>query len=472
MHQAWHIFKKDVRYLQREIAFLLALAVALYWLGSHGLRGDASDAFGVLLAVAAGYTIARLVHAEALPGENQFWITRPYRWQSLLAAKILFMLAFINLPILLAQAAVLLVAGFPIAWIAPGLLWMQVLVLICVVLPLALIAALTDGMATFFGCILVIALIGFGQYSFTMWSRFTTPAPMEWLHDSVGYAALAVFAPPVLYLQYRLRRTWFGRALAVSLAICGACSYLFISWRTLFPLQSRLSSQAVNVEVVRDAAQNFAFAREGPLLRFSLPVVISGVPNDDYQIDSYAASLETPDGRTSQLNMTGLNLHRSELSKLEIVLESNRTGLRGPALPQFLLDNPRQPVTLRASLYLTLFGNPRERTITLRETPANVMDGIQCFAGYLNNLLCRSPFRWPARMVSQRSGTGQSYLTRLISYSPFPATLDLAPVVWNGTAVYSQTPLPGGRQVTIRVEEPIAYLRRDVAVRDLYLDAR
>src|SRR5271165_2344871 len=130
MQQVWHIFKKDVRYLRQEIAFLFALAVALYWLGGL-LRGDISDAFGVLVAITAAYTIARLIHAEALPGENQFWVTRPYRWQSLLAAKLLFILTFINLPVFLAQAASLLGRGFPIAWIVPGLLWVQVLIVIC-----------------------------------------------------------------------------------------------------------------------------------------------------------------------------------------------------------------------------------------------------------------------------------------------------------------------------------------------------
>jgi hypothetical protein len=119
-----------------------------------------------------------------------------------------------------------------------------------------------------------------------------------------------------------------------------------------------------------------------------------------------------------------------------------------------------------------VFGNARERTIALRKDPTNVMDGVQCYSGYLNNVICRAPFRWPARMVSQRSGAGQAYLTRLISYSPFPATLDLAPLVWEGTAMYSEKPLEEDRQVTIHVEEPVAYLQRDVEVHDLYLEGK
>ncbi len=470
MHQAWHIFKKDVRYLAREIAFLLALEVALFWLGAHGIRADASDAFSVLVAITAAYTIARLIHAEALAGENQFWVTRPYYWPSLLAAKLLFILAFINLPILLAQTGSLLVRGFPPSWIVPGLLWVQILVLICVVLPFTVIAALTDGLATFFGAILVVALIVFGRYWFGIWSRLGTPESLEWLQETVGYTALALFAPPIILLQYKLRRTLFGRTLGVSLAVCGACAYMFISWRTLFPLQQWSSSQPVNVRISKASDEKLEFNRDGRELQLRFPLVVGGVPDGDrLEVDSYSVSLQTADGGTWPLDLSTLNL-RPTPTRLSIVSGSYRRT--GAELPQPLLDRPKQPLTLRATFYLTIFGNSRERTITLRTKPSDVMDRIQCFAGYLNNVVCQSPFRWPGELVSQKSGAGHSDLTRLISYSPFPATLSLAPIAWEGTAMYSETPLPADRPVTIQVEEPVAHLRREVEVDNLYLDAR
>src|SRR5579884_1283220 len=104
MRQALHIFKKDVVYLRREIVLMLSLAAALFWLGSRGVSGgDLSDALSVFLTIAAAFTIARLVHAEVIPGENQFWITRPYDWRSLLLAKLIFIGAFIALPVMTAQ---------------------------------------------------------------------------------------------------------------------------------------------------------------------------------------------------------------------------------------------------------------------------------------------------------------------------------------------------------------------------------
>src|SRR4051794_9406110 len=126
MQQAWHIFQKDIRYLCREIAALFALAAIFAWM-SHSSAlartGDTAEALEVLYAVAIAYIIARLIHAESIPGENQFWITRPYRWTSLLTAKVIFLAAIIHLPVLIVQALLLLVDGFSFGTIAPGLFW-------------------------------------------------------------------------------------------------------------------------------------------------------------------------------------------------------------------------------------------------------------------------------------------------------------------------------------------------------------
>src|ERR1044071_985168 len=135
MRQAPHIFRKDVRYLWREICLVQAMAAIFAW--------STPEAIGLLLFPAMGYLIARLVHAEALPGDRQFWITRPYRWQSLLAAKLLFILAFVNLPILLAQWRMVAAGGFPLAAYAPGMLWAQVLLILILSLPVAALAAVT-----------------------------------------------------------------------------------------------------------------------------------------------------------------------------------------------------------------------------------------------------------------------------------------------------------------------------------------
>jgi hypothetical protein len=468
MQQAWHIFKKDVRYLQREIVLLLALALALYWLGPSG---DTAGAFGLLMAAAAAYTIAKLIHAEAIPGDKQFWLTRPYRWPSLLLAKLLFILAFVNLPVLLAQAAILLTNHFPIASIVPGLIWTQILIWICVALPLAVVAALTNGLAPFAGCILVIAFLGSAEFwyegSLGMFDHplFATPQSLEWLRDGILFLAFALLAPIILYLQYKCRRTRLSRTLAAGVMLLCALAYLMTPWPALFPIQSRLSERTGDIEVTRDEQKKLEFARVGRKLVFEVPALISRLsPDVDAQIEGYAASLEAPDGTSWKLSPHDLILTSDAPG---LTLSNLRRGRFSPDLPQSFLDHPEQPLTLRLSFYFTLFGDTRDRTFTLHRKPANVMDGIQCFDGYLNQLVCRSAFRWPRAIVSQVSGTGTTSLTRLISYSPFPAGLDIGPIVTKGTQYYAREPLPEDRPVTIEIKEPVAYVRRDVVVKDL-----
>src|ERR1700677_2775921 len=145
MHQALHIFKKDIRYLKHEILLFLSIAILL----AAMRRPEFVQVIEFAMVAAAAFLIGRLVLAETIPGDRQFWITRPYRWQNLLAAKLLFILAFINLPVLLAHLFILIADGFPLGPTLPGLLWSQVLLFTFVSLPFATLATLSSGMAAF-----------------------------------------------------------------------------------------------------------------------------------------------------------------------------------------------------------------------------------------------------------------------------------------------------------------------------------
>ena len=155
LQQALHIFKKDARYLRFEIAGVLAM-IALFVVTQVGLletlRRGASGVFGIseiLLPAAWCFLIARAVHAEPIPGDRQFWLTRPYSRASLLLAKAIFILAFVNLPFLIAQSAILKLDAFPILSNAGALLWEQVLVTAVVTLPALVLAAVTANMIQF-----------------------------------------------------------------------------------------------------------------------------------------------------------------------------------------------------------------------------------------------------------------------------------------------------------------------------------
>ena len=118
MKQMLHIFRKDVRHLWREIAASLALLVAFAWLDirswsqpyGEGMATGVSALLGaemlpglvnLLLPLSWIFLIVRVIQGESLVGDRQFWVTRPYDWKQLLAAKTLFVLTFVNFPLLL-----------------------------------------------------------------------------------------------------------------------------------------------------------------------------------------------------------------------------------------------------------------------------------------------------------------------------------------------------------------------------------
>jgi hypothetical protein len=165
MRQVIHIFRKDVRHLWREIVASLALLVIYVWsepatwADLDTARNAVSSWLNPLLPVSWWLLVVRVVQDEPLVGDRQFWVTRPYRWTKLLAAKLLFLAAFISVPLSLAQLSLLWLAGFPPSWAqAPGILWLQ-LMWAFVLLGLVALAAITKGIGQ-----MTLVMLGIGLY--------------------------------------------------------------------------------------------------------------------------------------------------------------------------------------------------------------------------------------------------------------------------------------------------------------------
>jgi hypothetical protein len=473
MRQALHIFKKDVRYLQREVCLLITLAAAFGWAQAPWAE--------MLLTIAAAYVIARLIHAEAIPGHNQFWITRPYRWKSLLGAKLLFIFLFINLPMLTAQWFMVASAGFPLATTLPGLVWSQVLMIVCVSLPIAALAAVTAGIAPFMFSAFILVAAGFIGSSammlplemmhpirgpLTLFVPTTLPGGVEWIRKSLAVAALAFIASPVLYVQYKNRRTPFSRTFGLVGVAVAAVAYIYMPWTAALGIQSRLSMHPFDgssLQIVLDPSKKGAFPLPGrnktTQAEVLLPIAISGIPDGiEVQADALAVALQGPDGRTWSSGFTEVN---PQLGGAGV------TVIYGYQLvdPSFFKDEGGQAVTLRATLYLTNFGNSQSRTIPIQGTPVTVMDGLRCGTGLFNQLYCRSAFRWPRRRVYAKFGEGDiESFNPFISYSPFPASMEFNPF----EAHWVSTP-SSATQATIVTKEPLSHFRRDFEIRDVHL---
>jgi hypothetical protein len=161
--------------------------------------------------------ITRVIHAESLVGERQFWITRPYRWPQLLGAKALFIAAFIYVPFFLAQCMLLREAGMhPLAHLS-GLFFNMLLATGIAVLPMACLAAVTGNFAKMLLGLLCLILFvaGVAYLSSLLPSSSTTNS----FRDVLGFIGPVSLFVAVLIIQYSRRWTMLARALLIALAV-------------------------------------------------------------------------------------------------------------------------------------------------------------------------------------------------------------------------------------------------------------
>ncbi len=291
MRQILHIFKKDVRHLRWEITLLLALVAALVASGVRGSRslqlGPAPEGgiLSVLTVAAWALIMVRLIHSEALAGDRQFWITRPYEWKSLLAAKVLFLLVFVTLPMMLSDAVIIAAQGFRVTEYLPGLLCEQVVRWLLVIAPLAALAALTDRFAAFaFSALVVVAVLATPLLLRTQFDELSVlglgvdSSPWDNLINLFGGLAGAGCLAIVLW-QYASRKTGPARVAFSCILLLGLAPLL--PDRTGFELQHWFSGRrGENLSLTVELGQ---VPRPSPLRRgfsVTLPLSISGVPED------------------------------------------------------------------------------------------------------------------------------------------------------------------------------------------------
>jgi hypothetical protein len=176
MRQILHVFRKDVRRHWPEAAVSIALLLVHGWnevhlwyneepLGIWGLFGFRflSGLLIALVPIAWAFMFVRVIHAEPLVGDRQFWVTRPYEWKKLLAAKLLYALVFINIPMLVLQVYLLAKVGFNPLTYAFGLVWMHGLIALFFLLPVAAVAVVTSSVIQVLLTTLVIAVYLIGM---------------------------------------------------------------------------------------------------------------------------------------------------------------------------------------------------------------------------------------------------------------------------------------------------------------------
>ncbi len=489
MRQALHIFKKDVRHLWFEIAVAITVVAAFTFTGARRAlwladpvtnRIAAWTLVMILLPLTWWTLIARVIHDEVLPGDHQFWITRPYSWKSLLGAKALFILAFISIPMLLADGVIVRAHGLPLGAELPGLLWSQVLLAIVFVLPIAALSALTTGFVQLIFAILTPCVIALGV-------AIVAPEVVlggffgasDWVRIYYVFLVISVAASAILFWQYSVRRTAAARSLAVAAGILAVLGMTLIPWSAAFRIQSWLSKQRVDQSLVHvdfDSGNRWltrVVIEGGDRVRIELPLDITGLPPSMFaRPEGFFVHLQAPDGTMWQADQ--LLLRNAGKMGQKFSLEATVDG-------SFYRKVKDEPIKVRGSLYMTLFGNRQTVRVPFGDRSVLVPRVGVCSASGGGNLqsyflICSSAFRSPPVLVSYRFIQSAKEAVedvwpstqprRPISYSPLPAELGISPVSQDFTFSTVRAPLSEAMVDTV---EPLAHIRRNFEIDNLRL---
>lgn len=221
MREILHIFRKDARALAPFLLALLALH-AVFAIGTirsvgHTAIGDRLEAVlsitESLLFVAWIFILALAIQQDPPVGENSFWLTRPYSWVSVLAAKVLFAAVFLNFTLLVSDVLVLHAVGLPIDFL--HLLLRQFPLFALVIVPAFALACISRSIAQF-SLFLALAILVMIAESIAASREFHSSSySLLKLPDIVVLSLLPLCAVPAIVMQFGKRVFWTRPYLSV-----------------------------------------------------------------------------------------------------------------------------------------------------------------------------------------------------------------------------------------------------------------
>jgi len=342
------IFLKDARHLWPHITVFLSLMVAAALLDPTYTRRDSSSytLLSSLLPLACWGLIIVSIHEEKLPGDRQYWLTRPISWRDLLAAKALFVVAFINLPLLLCHLAVWLALGIPPSAHLPALLWKQVFFSAFCILPVAALAAITRniGQVILAALLIVVPAALLEQFLFT---RFRLAwGGREWLLTASEAAVLSCGIAALLVLQYSRRRTVLARVLAAAVALAAlAVFYASAGGRTSPATALRISLDSGRGRPDRPQPNGWN------TVGLEIPVRIEGFPRDVQLMKNLmTVQVESTNGGAWRPTFAEGGLHD---------VADGRGWLTILVSKPVFMEMKNAPVDVSGALEYTLFGEPQ-----------------------------------------------------------------------------------------------------------------
>jgi hypothetical protein len=504
MKQTWHIFLKDARRLRYEIIVILVLTVAYAWSQGHWsaiptrqtfrLMQVASILRAYLLPMGWWFLASLAVYGEPLPGNRQFWVTRPYRWTSLLAAKLLFVVAFVSIPLVLANCFILLLQGLR-PWENPvGLIWHELTLFSIILLPMIAVACITAnfGHAVLVALATMVPILVFGRLFGPFLGTLSEYGDSAVAFKVGGGTDLAMgIWPPlaclvvisaalvIMILQYRARRTWASRAIFAGAVLLVLCGVRYLPDDQTYALQSPLFKSRVDTSSITAgfspgsnpppaASPAPQTAGYDDLIRVRLPIRIDGAPlGTVVVVEMILAEVTPPNGKPWN---TFLLFGGAPPGTLWYEAEVDRS----------LFDQVKgTPVRVHLTIQLTVLGNPHTEEMPLGVGPHRVPGVGMCesftfpIRPFLLSLNCRAAFRQPAYVLARFEGlntkvpTEQWQMRRVqwrAHYSPYPADFGIDPISDSNWFVPK-----GAASVRFTTMQPLGHIRRELDIPNVQL---
>ena len=204
-----HIIKKDLRLLWPFVVGLTTLNVIAQW-ARYGwsVHGDGGwPVFGPLALIAWVLFVTVLVHQDVIPGTRQDWLTRPIKRRDLVAAKLLFVVGLLHVPLFVMMTIEVLAAGYSLADAVGGAFVRSLSIFIVVSLPTLAIAAVSRNLIE---AIIVALVVAFAAEPAAVLFDALTNEPcgatcgssLNWVGMVARVVVVIVAAVVVIALQY------------------------------------------------------------------------------------------------------------------------------------------------------------------------------------------------------------------------------------------------------------------------------
>jgi hypothetical protein len=403
MSQILNIFRKDARHHWPEILLSWALVAVYVWDQPRKWANQTIhirfvagllNILPALMILCWAFLIARVVQGESLVGDRQFWITRPYEWHKLFAAKLLAIVAFIHIPLFVGQIVLLKLGNFPVASSLKGLVEIHLLFVTIFLAGALAIAVVTSGIgqASLALLILFFMILGIAGISSLVPNSSVSD-------DTDGVQGILYIACciTVVLVQYIRRKTLVSRFIILGTIVLIVLVIVFAPYETIFrhnyPLPTK--EHPLPAKFTFDRALTFAHEQRPPSkwvedeISLELPLQVADL-NSESLVQIQAIRLD--------LELTGRKRWTSHWHSVSNVVSYGRTRT-WPSISietKFYDGIKNTPVKASLSLGMRSFRLGAVTTITVAGDRTSLPGNARCVDNLSDNWLqCFSALRRP-----------------------------------------------------------------------------